>query len=482
VIGDRSTGRAATRRADRRRGRALARGIAAALGMSLLGDPIWASAGSPNGSEFQVNTYTTSGQYQPQVAGDSAGNFDVVWASNGSAGSDTSSLSVQGQRYDASGSPIGGQFQINTYTTNAQDQPQVASDSAGNFVVVWASSGGAGTDTSGYSVQGQRYDATASPVGGQFQVNSYTTNDQDHPSVASDSAGDVVVVWQGFDASGVHRSVAGQRYDPSGSQIGGEFQVNTSLPGPFEPLPSVASDHSGNFVVAWSRSYGSVSSSVSSIRGQRYNASGSPIGGEFQVNTYTTGGQSSPSVASDAAGDFVVVWASNGSAGTDTSGYSVQGQRYNASGSPVGGQFQVNTYTLNGQYRPQVASDSFGDFVVVWQSDGSAGSDTSYLSVQGQRYSANGAPSGGQFQVNTFTASTQYAASVASDSKGGNFVVAWASLQSAGTDTSGFSVEAQRYLPEPSLAQSVGPLVAMLVVSARARRRGGPLTRRVAPP
>jgi hypothetical protein len=54
-----------------------------------------------------------------------------------------------------------------------------------------------------------------------------------------------------------------------------------------------------------------------------------------------------------------------------------QGQRYNASGSAIGGEFQINTYTTNSQYRPSVASDSSGNFVVVWESDGSAGSDTS---------------------------------------------------------------------------------------------------------
>jgi len=44
-----------------------------------------------------------------------------------------------------------------------------------------------------------------------------------------------------------------------------------------------------------------------------------PLGSEFQVNSYTTGGQRLPSVASDAAGHFVVVWQSNGSSGSDSS-------------------------------------------------------------------------------------------------------------------------------------------------------------------
>ncbi len=48
---------------------------------------------------------------------------------------------------------------------------------------------------------------------------------------------------------------------------------------------------------------------------------------DLQVNTYTTGFQRNASVGVDADGDFVVVWESEGSGGTDSSSFSVQGQR-----------------------------------------------------------------------------------------------------------------------------------------------------------
>ena len=41
-----------------------------------------------------------------------------------------------------------------------------------------------------------------------------------------------------------------------------------------------------------------------------------PVGPEFRVNTYTTGGQVVPSVAMDADGDFVVTWDSLGQDGS----------------------------------------------------------------------------------------------------------------------------------------------------------------------
>ena len=307
---------------------------ALSLAAGLLGSltfAVQALGATPIGSEFQVNTYTTSAQRYPSVAVEADGDFVVVWHSLRSADTDTSSFSIQGQRYDASGNVAGAQFQVNTYTTSHQRDASVAVDADGDFVVVWRSYGSTGTDNQLDSVQGQRYDASGSAVGVEFQVNTYTTSHQRHPSIALDADGDFVVVWESFGSAG--------------------------------------SDTSSR-----------------SVQGQRYDASGNALGGEFQVNTYTTRNQGRPSVAVEADGDFVVVWHSYGSADTDTHFFSIQGQRYDASGNVVGTEFQVNSYTTSYQLRPSVAVDADGDFVVVWHSLRSADTDTDGYSIQGQRY------------------------------------------------------------------------------------------------
>ena len=159
--------------------------------------------------------------------------------------------------------------------------------------------------------------------------------------------------------------------------------------------------------VVW-ESYGSSGTDTSfrSIQGQRYASDGSKQGAQFQVNTFTTSYQYGPAVSVAANGSFVVVWSSSGSSGTDTSFRSVQGQRFASDGSAQGAQFQVNTYTTDTQYYPSVAAAPDGDFVVVWESSGSVGSDTG-LSIQGQRYASDGSPQGAQFQVNAYTTSDQ---------------------------------------------------------------------------
>jgi len=410
----------------------------------------WGQAPEGVGKEFQVNSYTTDDQRGSSVAADADGNFIVVWESDGSNGTDTSGFSIQGQRYDASGTPVGSEFQVNSYTTDDQRGSLVAADAQGNFVAVWHSDGSYGPDTSGFSIQGQRYDASGNSVGSQFQVNSYTTSDQWRPVVASDAGGDFVVVWYSYGSYGTdssQSSIQGQLYDASGARVGSQFQVN-SYTTSYQLVPAVATDVDGNFAVTWSGfgSYGTDTSGLS-IQGQRYDASGTRVGSQFQVNSYTTSHQATSRLAMDAQGGFVVVWHSRGSYGTDSSSHSTQGQRYDASGTPVGGEFQVNSYTTSGQWVPAVAIGSDGNFVVAWESDGSDGTDTSSWSAQGQRYDASGTPVGPQFQVNSYTTDQQYRVKVMSGSDG-NFVVVWESYGSDGTDTSYLSVQGLRYSTE----------------------------------
>src|SRR4029078_10190251 len=124
----------------------------------------------------------------------------------------------------------------------------------------------------------------------------------------------------------------------------------------------------------------------------------------FQVNTYTTGPQAAPSVASDASGNFLVVWEEcNGQDGSGCGGF---GQRVDASGVPQGGEFRVNSYTTGDQFPSAVTADGAGNFVVVWFGVDQGGV---YYDVFARRFDASGAPLASEFQVNTFTPGTQVA-------------------------------------------------------------------------
>ncbi len=378
-----------------------------------------ALAGSGVGAEFQVNTFTLNSQRASSAAADNDGNFVVVWQSGGQDGS---LLGIFGQRYEATGDPVGSEFQINSYTPDRQSSPSVASDGVGNFVVVWQDYF---LDGSERGVFAQRYDGAGNPIGDEFQVNSYTSGIQDSPSVGTDSVGNFVVVWRSDTQDGSGFGVFGQRFAATGAPLGGEFQINTYTSGG-QLRPTVASDSAGNFVVAWEDD--SQDGSGSGIFARRYDAAGDPLGRAFQVNSHTTGAQRDVDVASTAAGSFVVVWRSDDQ---DGSGRGVFGQRYDAAGDPTGAEFQANSYTIGEQDRPSAEFDEAGNFVVTWTGDLQDGSDNG---VFGQRFDAAGSRTLDEFQVNDFTNNSQSGSSVLA-SQAGSFVVTWSSyLQDGSSD------------------------------------------------
>jgi hypothetical protein len=158
---------------------------------------------------------------------------------------------------------------------------------------------------------------------------------------------------------------------------------------------------------------------------------------DFQVNTYTTNYQYRASVGVAPSGDFVVVWTSGGQYG---SGGRIHARRYDSAGNPLDPtDFQVNTFTTSTQDWPSVGVGPKGEFVVAWESNGQDGSDSGIFA---RRFDSAGNPlDPTDFQVNTFTTSRQHRPSVGV-APSGDFVVAWTSY---GQDGSGDGIFAQRF-------------------------------------
>ncbi len=140
------------------------------------------------GGEFQANLYTNGSQRLPALAQHPDGSFMMVWHSV----QDGSSYGIFARRFNAAGVSQGAEFQVNTYTLSEQKYPRLGVDTDGDFVVTWRS---LGQDGSGNGVFARRFNAAGSPQAGEFQVNTYTTNDQTGVAVAMDSDGDFVVAW-----------------------------------------------------------------------------------------------------------------------------------------------------------------------------------------------------------------------------------------------------------------------------------------------
>jgi hypothetical protein len=151
---------------------------------------------------------------------------------------------------------------------------------------------------------------------------------------------------------------------------------------------------------------------------------------DFRVNSDTLFNQNMPVTATLTDGSFVVVWTSADSAGQATVKY----QRFDGQGNAIGAETMVAAGAALYE-PPSVARLNDGGFVVSWQTYGA--------DIHMQRFAANGAPVGGETQVNPDAAPVQHQNNEAvTGLNDGGWFVTWRSE----IDTSGYqTVFGQRY-------------------------------------
>jgi hypothetical protein len=318
--------------------------------------------------------------------------------------------------------PVGHEFRVNTNVDdpatpfdNDQVRSDVAMDANGNFVVVFQNEDPALTAT----VAARLYNSTGVPQADQFRVNTTGGNDNTFPKVAMDGDGDFVVVWVDNAADSSSDGIMLQRYNAVGVEQGVNVTVNSTTQNQ-QHRPDVATDADGDFVVVWEDNQ--FSQVKRRIRGQRFSSDGAPQGGEFEISTDTAIDHAWPRVAMDANGDFVVCWES-GNVGADTD---LAVRRFDATGNALGAAFLVNGTTrvsnASGVHsQTSVAMDADGNFVVVWRADDAT---NAAIGIVGQRLDAAGVPVGAMFEVDTRSPALTNKPEVAMNADG-DFIVSY---------------------------------------------------------
>lgn len=254
---------------------------------------------------------------------------------------------------------------VNTFTTGDQTDVVVASNQGSQSVIAWTS---AGQDGSGNGVYARRY-VNGVASGAVFIVNTTTTGDQEEPAVAMDSSGNFVIAWAGRGSGDTDDNIYFQRFNASGTKLGGEVRVNTDTFASQLNTSISINRTNGNFIVMWASNV-----SGDDVHFRQFNADGSAVTVSEQD---IPGGKpfSSTSIAMAHDGSFVAVWTNDtGKEGlTDNSGLGVFARRYNADGSSATSVFQVNTTIADDQDLPDVAFDSDGTYTIVWESTGQDG-------------------------------------------------------------------------------------------------------------
>jgi hypothetical protein len=329
-------------------------------------------------SSFRVNVQGAGDQENAQVSLLNDDGAAFIWQ-GGPAGFQR----IYARFMAGNGTWSTGDVLVNTFTNDYQVNPAICTLTNGNVVAAWGSFNEAAAGSM-QDVYAQLLTPAGQKIGGEIAVNQFTAFNQRTPRVAALAGGGFVVAWvseQERFANSV--DVYARIFDTTGTPIGGEFLVNTSSN--VCANPSVAAAPDGSFAIAWGEQ------DATSLTTNSWDVyvrvfSGAGTGGTVgRVNTYLYGDQYAPKI-SYAGGKYLEVWTSMGQ---DGSREGVYGQFLNTDGSPAGGEFRVNTTTISQQIQPAVSSDGSGQFLAVWTSfTGGAGS----FDLYGQRYASTTAP------------------------------------------------------------------------------------------
>ncbi len=336
---------------------------------------LYDSSGSVILSEFQVNTTTSNSQRFPAVELDESDNMHFVWMSLDQDDA-IKSWGIYQRVISSAGTGVVSETLVNDTTSGEQTFPDISLSPDGSYVITWASDG---------NIKAKRYSSAGVSSGTEFLVNTTTDSLQTNPKVATIDDGSFIITWQSIGNDGSGQGVYAQRYDNTGTANGSEFRVNSTT-SDNQQSPSIACDSSGNFIIVW-ESYGQDSEGFG-IYAQKYNSDGSTNGSEFRVNDYQTSDQTDPDIAMSEGGNYLISWTSFYHSGGDTVG--VYYELYDESGSVEQSETQVNTYTSGYQQIPAVAfSADEGLAVIAWQ-DGYYSSTSSHdgddYGVYFQRY------------------------------------------------------------------------------------------------
>lgn len=433
-----------------------ANSFAASLGLALL--PVFSAAVSaqttnyynPNGTEYSIVGALPGDQVFPDAAISSTGGY-VVWQDNVTDGD---GWGISARRLDSTLSGTLSTFRVNQLGAGDQEFPRMALLRGGGAAFVWQ--GGLAGNQHIYAEFLSPSNTFVTPY--DIEVNSFPTNFQVKPAIATLVNSNVVVVWGSYDQAGTNslQDVYGQILTPGGVKVGGEFLIN-QFTAYNQRTPAVAATTNGGFVVAWVSEqeriippnfgtnnpnngvYISASSVVNpsvDIYARQFSSTGAPVGNEFLVNTDNSI-CANPSVAAATDGTFTIAWGENNPF-TPANGWDIYARSF--SNNAVGGpSVRVNTHVYGDQYTPRISSLGI-DYLVTWTS---LGQDGSREGVYGQYLRTGGALIGTEFLVNTTTSGSQMQPTIASDGVE-QFLVVWTSNVGAGSPN-GFDLYAQRY-------------------------------------
>ena len=176
------------------------------------------------------------------------------------------------------------------------------------------------------------------------------------------TTGEILVTW-----TQAETTVMAQRFSPAGRPLGPGFQVPENNPGGAQYWGAAAALGAKGFVVTWQED--DAVTGIPDIKLRLLNLDGTFQGSVLRLDPEVQF-RGLQEVASDAVGNFVVVWQEGG---PPDGSWDIWGRAYHPDGTPYGPKVRLNQHTNNDQTMPQVAFAPNGTFVAVWISSGQDG-------------------------------------------------------------------------------------------------------------
>jgi len=331
------------------------------------------------GNEFVVNSNTQSKQHNPVAAFAPSGGSVIVWENEVNG--------LRGQLYAKDGSKAGTELGLvanqnlaslpGEGTVVTRRDPAVGFLGAGDMLLAW-------TEETAHLIAYYFHDdrtvldqdvfvARRSPSGNLTipQRVNVTTAGFQSQPKLATRNGDAIVVWTGGN------DVFARFLSPLGRPVGNEIKLN-SLAGVTARNPSIAVDAAGNFLVAWEGS-----TTQLDVYARLFDKNGNPRGTEVRINTDTNGLQRRPAAAAAKDGSWMIVW--QGQHGTRVQAR-IYGQAVSQTGALVGAQVSVSAGYGDAQISPSIARTPSGNFFVLWsdwKNPFPIGLDSVVLSPQG---------------------------------------------------------------------------------------------------
>lgn len=272
---------------------------------NIRGTDIYGQRFSPSGlalgNPMRINKIPHGNQDQPVVAAVGQGRLVVAWQTK----DDGISLRIVAP----SGQGIAG-LGDDLQVTDSGVRPAIAVNDAGQVMVVWEACCDAEDNSAIFGrlllTQGQ-----VNFLGDAFQISSHTYGNQQDPTVATDADGNFLVAWQTPLAPVTEGRV---QYRVFGQFVGGGAQAGALLgqelllsagPGWGHSSPQLVSTPDGEFTVGWFVWQGDFRSA---LFGRSLDALGAPLGDAFAINERPIGGQFRFGMTAGADGQVLATW------------------------------------------------------------------------------------------------------------------------------------------------------------------------------